>query len=147
MFSVPDPIPIGRPTKLSRLEDAQAEITALRLAVEDLERRLVKQAVLVRALWLLLGTKGGLTETQLIERFRQVEAEKAAAPPRKCELCGRSVNQRHNRCLYCDEPCGVRSAFELLELGAWPNPAQEAESASRPSSEGITRRTDIQGGR
>jgi hypothetical protein len=139
---VPYPVPFGDPADRGKLDDVQGEIRALREAAADLQRRLEKQAVLVRALFALLSAKQGLTEAELLDRFRQVEAERAGTPPKKCAECGRAVNQRSHRCLYCGAACPVGSAFELLELGAWPNQAlQPTGPAPRPSKEhGITGR-------
>jgi hypothetical protein len=141
----PDPFPLGAPTRPRTLEDALGEIRFLWEAIADLRRREEKQAVLVRALVALLSEKQGLTEAELLDRFRQVEVEKAGIPPRKCAQCGRSVNQRTHRCLYCDEACPVESAFELLDLGPWPDlPPQAAEPAGRPALEhAITTRDAI----
>jgi hypothetical protein len=100
-----------------------------------------KQAVLLRALFTLLSHKQGLTEAELLDLFRQVEAEKASTPAKKCAQCGRAVNQKTHRCIYCGEACEVESAFEFLDLGAWPNLAlRRSGPASRPSEEGITSR-------
>ena len=94
------------------------------------------------ALFALLSAKQGLTEAELLDRFRQVEVEKASTPPKKCADCGRAVNQRSHRCLYCGAACPVGSAFELLELGAWPNQALQPTGPARGSSgeQGITGR-------
>jgi hypothetical protein len=123
VFSVPYPIPVGTPADRDKLDDLQGEIRALREAVADLQRRLEKQAVLAQALFTLLSAKQGLTEAELLGRFRRIEVEKAGATAKKCPECGRAVNQRTHRCLYCGAACEVESAFELLGLGAWPSPA------------------------
>jgi hypothetical protein len=124
------------------LDEAERDLRALREAVADLHRRLEKQAVLVRALFALLSARQGLTEAELLDRFREVEAARPGAPPRKCPDCGRGVNQRTQRCIYCGAACEVESAFELLELGTWPNLGpQSAGQGARPTEEhGITTR-------
>jgi hypothetical protein len=138
------PAPHGTPVDRIKLDEARVEVRALQDVVSDLQRRLEKQAVLVRALFALLSARQGLTEAELVERFREVEAARAAGvPARKCPDCCRSVNQRTNRCLYCGAPCPVESAFDFLELGAWPalrpqatetgiRPAQGQEITTRP---------------
>jgi hypothetical protein len=127
MFPNPFAVPVSSETPIDRnkLDDAKSDIRALRDDVADLQRRLEKQAVLVRALFALLSAKLGLTEAELIERLREVEAARTAALPRKCPDCGRGINQRTNRCIYCGAACEIESAFDFLELGAWLNPGPQ----------------------
>jgi hypothetical protein len=128
--------------RLRALEDAQGEGRGLRETVADLQRCLEKQAMLVRAIFTLLSAKHDLTEAELVDRFRRVEKERAGAAAKKCAQCGRNVNQRTHRCLYCGAPCEVESAFEFLELGTWPNPSlQPTGPALRPpEQDGVTSR-------
>jgi hypothetical protein len=142
VFPVPVPIPFGTPAERNKLDEMEGEIRALRGAVADLQRCLEKQAVLLRALFALLSARQGLTEAELLDYFRRVAAERACAPPKKCSHCGRVVEQRTHRCIYCGLACEIESAFELLELGVWPTPAlQPTGPAFRPADEqGITTR-------
>lgn len=124
---IPDPLfpmlaPSGTLADRNTLDEAKAEIRSLREAMAELQRRVEKQAVLVRALFALLSAKHGLTEAELIARYREIEAARAGVPARNCPECGRSVNQRTHRCIYCGATCEIESAFEFLELGAWPKP-------------------------
>ena len=124
---IPDPLfpmlaPSGTLADRNTLDEAKAEIRSLREAMAELQRRVEKQAVLVRALFALLSGKHGLTEAELIARYREIEAARAGVQPKSCPECGRSVNQRTHRCIYCGATCEIESAFEFLELGAWPKP-------------------------
>ena len=114
MIPVPVPMPFGTPGEGRKLDEARGEIATLRDAVAELQRRVEKQAVLLRALFALLSERQGLTEAELLDRFRQAETERASAPAKMCSHCGRAVNLKHHRCLYCGEACTVGSAFELL---------------------------------
>ena len=58
------PVPSETPADRNKLDDATAAIRALRDDVADLQRRLEKQAVLVRALFALLSAKLGLTDME-----------------------------------------------------------------------------------
>ena len=122
MIPVPVPMPFGTPGEGRKLDEARGEIATLRDAVAELQRRVEKQAVLLRALFALLSAKHGLTEAELIARYREIEAARAGVQPKSCPECGRSVNQRTHRCIYCGAACEIESAFEFLELGAWPKP-------------------------
>jgi hypothetical protein len=138
---IPGPIPFGNPADRIKLDEARGEVRTLQEEVADLHRRLDKQAVLLRALFALLGERLGLTEAELLDRFRQVEAERAGMPAKKCSQCGRAVSLRFHRCVYCGAPCEVESAFEFLELGAWPRQEPQPPPTSRPpEGHGITSR-------
>jgi hypothetical protein len=131
-LSLHGPAHSGTLADRNKLDEVRGDIRGLREAVDELQRRLEKQAVLVRALFEFLSATLGLTEAELVARFRDVELAKAGATPRKCPDCGRGVNQRTHRCIYCGAACAVQSAFELLELGAWPTLGlQPAGPASR----------------
>jgi hypothetical protein len=117
------------------LRQAQRDDADVRYALADSHRRVERQTVLLRALVSLLRQSQGLTEADLLARFRQVEAERAVAPPKVCLQCGRPVNLRHLRCLYCDVECPAGSAFDLLEMGAWP-----AATSPPADGQGITTR-------
>jgi hypothetical protein len=126
---------------LNTLNQSRGDLLKLQGEVADLQRRLEKQAILLRALFVFLRDVEGLTEQQLLDRFHQCEAQRSKAPPAQCWNCGRMVNSRHNRCLYCNEPCRVQSAFELLDAGVWPDRQDDKEHhivAGPPAQEGIT---------
>jgi hypothetical protein len=92
----------------------ERDVASLRFDLAGLQRRVQTQAVLVRALFGILSEKQGISQAELLARFRQVEADRAGAAPRRCTRCGRDVNPSQLRCLYCNEPCEVESAFDLL---------------------------------
>jgi ribosomal protein L32 len=95
-----------------------------------------KQAIVIRALFALLSEGESPSEAALLKRFREVEADWANAPAKMCSQCGRPVNLRHHRCLYCGDEYQVQSAFEFLEKLPLTN-----KPALRPSTEhGITKR-------
>ncbi len=142
MKPIPFPSPFGTSAEGKNLEEARGEIVVLQEVVAELERRLETQAVLLRAVFALLNERHGFTEAELLGRFWEVEAERAGAPPKRCSRCGRGVNLRHLRCLYCNEACQVESAFDLLKMGVWPNLSSQpnGQELKLPDKEGITTR-------
>jgi hypothetical protein len=106
--------------------------------IEHLKETMEKQAVLMRALFTLVSERIGLTETDLLERFRELELEKSAAPATRCWQCGRTINLRHQKCYYCGEAHRVSSAFELLDAGVWPeSPKDSRVKSSQFQKDGI----------
>lgn len=121
-----------------RIDETRREIELLRETVAELQWRIDKQAVLMRAFFAMVSETHGITEADLLDRFRILDLEKSATPAKRCGKCGRTVSLRHNKCYYCGEPYRVKSAFELLDSGVWPDVAQ-ARPGQRPSQEhGIT---------
>ena len=113
MGPVPMPIPYVPRELITKLDEAEGEIANLRKTVSELTHRVGRQTVLLQALFALMRERQGLTEADLLDRFRQVEVERASA--KKCLKCGRAINPRNNRCMYCDEPSPVeQSVFDLL---------------------------------
>ncbi len=122
-----------------RLNEARREIADLTETIAELQRRIDKQAVLMRAFFSLFSEQVAVSEAQLLQRFRDLELEKSNTPAKRCWQCGRTINLRHNKCYYCGELHRVRSAFELLDAGAWPDVPQESSRRPPPSPEhGIT---------
>ncbi|MCY2994226.1 MAG: zinc ribbon domain-containing protein [Planctomycetota bacterium] len=102
-------------TERTNLADARNKISSLRDAVADLERHVDKQATLLQAMYSLLSERLGLTEAELLARFQQIDAGRGESNAAiMCAECGRPVDLRHNRCLYCGAARQVKSAFELL---------------------------------
>lgn len=92
-----------------------------RREAHDVNRRLERLILVNAALWSLLQDKTGLTEQDLLDRVKLLDGMDGAAdgklargPSSKCEQCGRTLNSRHNRCLYCGAERRVGSAFELI---------------------------------
>src|SRR2546423_4428455 len=88
----------------------------LREAVRELEGRVERQALVLRALFTLLMETTGLTEDDLLERVKLLAPlagvyARQAPPRRPCAKCGSSIGQRRNRCLFCGEEWQGGSAF------------------------------------
>lgn len=86
------------------------------LKIADLERSLDRLALINRALWELMQDRLRLTEEDLIEKVSEIDLRDGAldgkydrgkdssAPGdalRTCDRCGRVMNARHVRCIYC----------------------------------------------
>lgn len=132
------------PQYLILVDELRNEIAGLQDTIADLQQRIDRQALLMRALFLLLIKRAGLTEQELLDSFHRCELETASQPVKKCVSCGRAVNLRNNRCMYCDQPSPVDSAFDFLRTGIWldqPPPPPKKRSRKKPPplpSDGIT---------
>ena len=84
--------------------ESRATGTAVELMEYDIERLLM----ITEALWGLLKEQHGYTDADLIQRVASIDARDgridgrvAASPPRPCPHCGRIVERKRPRCLYC----------------------------------------------
>jgi hypothetical protein len=98
----------------------RSEIAALKATVVELQERLGRQTVLLRAFFSLVRDGEPVTEAELLLRYRMTLLERAGGTTvRRCRKCGRTVNLRHGKCYYCAAPYPTTSAFDLLDAGAW----------------------------
>ncbi|HEY3965647.1 MAG TPA: hypothetical protein VGM05_13905 [Planctomycetaceae bacterium] len=112
MDGLPVFIPVTDADVRRKLDEARGDVVKLREMIEELQGHVENQGILLRALFLLVQEKHGITEAELLDRFRTALGERA--PPKMCFSCGRSVNLKFQRCMYCDKPQPVTSAFELV---------------------------------
>ena len=112
---------IPKSSDIRNMDDATREIILLNETVAQLRYRIDQQAVLLRAFFALVCEQGTISEAELLDRFRMIALAKSGAPAERCAKCGRTISLRYNRCYYCGEPQKVRSAFELLDSGVWPD--------------------------
>ena|SRR5947209_436518 len=121
------------------MEDLGLHADELRVAVRNLEGRLERQALVLRALFTLAAERLAITEDELLNRVRALAPAggmyaRPTPPRRPCPECGSTLGHRRNRCLFCGKEWQLASAFELLEMEAGPAPApQPAEPAPRLS--------------
>lgn len=100
-------------TSGTRLEENRREIV-------DLEQRLGRLTLICLALWSLVQEKTDLKEEDLLERVQQIDLLDGTADGRvtpqiaKCSQCGRVMNPRHQKCIYCGHPRLVISAFDAI---------------------------------
>ncbi len=88
--------------------------------VGHLEDRLERLSLVCMAMWSLLQDKTQLTEEDLLERVKLIDLidgkadGKATTTIKKCHACGRTLNARHRKCLYCGAEMPLSSAFDAV---------------------------------
>lgn len=78
----------------SNLIEAQATI-------KQLQARLDRHSLVIGVLKDLLLAQGGISEDEFLERLEN--AARQRAEDRNCRKCGKALNPKHTRCLYCGE--------------------------------------------
>jgi hypothetical protein len=110
-----------------KIGDAEAKASAsMRQAeragdrVAELEERVDRMALLNLALWSILKEKLGLTDDEITQRVETLDLQdgkldgKISGTPIDCQDCGRTLHQRHRKCLYCGFEMEKKSGFESV---------------------------------
>ncbi len=80
---------------------------ALRTEVRHLQAQVDRLSMVTEALWTFLRDRAGVSEEMLLDRVREIDLSdgcldgKVRVPPQGCPGCGRTLHQRHDRCIYC----------------------------------------------
>jgi hypothetical protein len=85
----------------NKVHQSGGELTELKAAVKQLLARVDRHAVVIQVLKDALVSSGGLSEDEFLERLEQAVAQKTDA--RTCRKCGKALNAKHKRCMYCGE--------------------------------------------
>lgn len=94
----------------ARLEALMTDGTSSAEDLDELEERVARLTLTVRALWSLMREKNGLEEDDLRERMAALKLEAGET----CPSCGRIMSRRHRRCLYCGVQGGPGSVMDDL---------------------------------
>ena len=78
-----------------------SELVELKAAIRQLETRLDRNTLVIQALKDLLLSQGGFREEDFADHLQRAAAQKAA--DKTCRKCGKPLNPKQNRCLYCGE--------------------------------------------
>ena len=77
------------------------------IAIVDADLRFQRLALLCSAMWSLLQEKTGITDNELVERFKELDLRdgkldgRIVKPMVKCPDCGATISRDYNRCLIC----------------------------------------------
>lgn len=76
------------------------------LDIRRLESRIDSLTLANMAMWELVGGKLGFSVDQLAKKMEEIDLRDGTkdgkpTPARTCSACGRTMSQRHRRCLYC----------------------------------------------
>lgn len=92
----------------------------LKSDVEELKEKFDRLKLVTMAVWTFLKDEKNITEDALIERVREIDRLDGTADGKlklgvkKCAKCGRSLNPKFEKCLYCGHVTPVGSIFETF---------------------------------
>ena len=100
--------------QIDRLAEAQSdvsrakdEVATYKNRIRDLEFSLNRMALVSQAMWELLSSRLGISENELLSRVSEIDMRDGVADGRmtakvsNCSDCGRPVNTKRPRCIYC----------------------------------------------
>jgi hypothetical protein len=100
--------------RIDRLAEAQSEasrakdeVATYRNRIRDLEFSLNRMALMSQAVWELVSGRLGISENELLSRVSEIDLRDGVADGRmtakvsNCSACGRPVNTKRSRCIYC----------------------------------------------
>jgi hypothetical protein len=111
---IPVPISGGSDDLERRVSEGQHGITDLKESVRRLEQRVEKQALVLKAICSLLLERHVVSEADLLGRIQRLGEERSSEAARDCAACGRPMNLKHQKCLYCGAARRAASAIDLI---------------------------------
>lgn len=94
-----------------------AKLSELNRELRLMGDRLDKLVLVNMAMWSLLQERAGVTEEQLIKKMEEIDLQDGVADGKvthdnqNCGNCGRTISQRHRRCLFCGSGDLGKGAF------------------------------------
>ncbi|AQQ09827.1 hypothetical protein L21SP3_01646 [Sedimentisphaera cyanobacteriorum] len=89
--------------------------------INELEDQLDRLILVNRALWELLSEKTNLTDDELFSKAAEIDMRdgeldgKLRKELKKCASCGRTLNPRHQKCMYCGSENLKNDAFDAIK--------------------------------
>ncbi len=97
---------------------AESKAVNVTHSIRHLEDKVDSLALTCQAMWEILRARTDVTEEELMSKVNEIDLRdgkadgkmgSAAAP---CSQCGRILNKRRNRCLYCGKDVDKEHAFQ-----------------------------------
>ena len=86
----------------SKVLQGGSELVELKAAIRQLQARVDRNTLVIQVLKEMLLSQGSFREEEFADRLQRAAAQKVA--DKACRKCGKPLNAKHNRCMYCGEP-------------------------------------------
>lgn len=104
---------MARDSDSSKLSELGWDVVKLRDQIKAMEKRMEKQAAVLRAVCELWQEKTGLPSVELLARIMKIESDRATVE-HVCPGCHRPLKPKSRKCLYCGAELPAESLFDLL---------------------------------
>ena len=100
--------------------DAKKEARDALTQIHRLQASVGKLTLINKALWEMLKKEFGKEDSELFELVKEIDLRdgsldgKISHDVQKCHQCGRIINRRHQRCLYCGSDTLIPDVFESV---------------------------------
>jgi len=84
-----------------KVVQGSTEIIELQAGLKKLQARVEKHSLVIKVLSEMLLAQGGIDASEFRQRLESAAAQKEQ--DKQCHNCGRPINLKHNRCMYCGE--------------------------------------------
>jgi len=98
--------------------DAKNEVSRYKDRIQDLEFSVNRLALASQALWELLRSRLGVSDAELLAKMSEIDLRDGVKDQRittriaSCPRCGRTVNTKSARCLYCGAALAKPNVFQ-----------------------------------